>query len=215
VEKSWPEVHFEHDRDTKFALVGVHRDLQCHTCHTAAVATQKLKTDCASCHRRNDVHGAALGQDCGACHQPTSWRKDVVFDHDQTRFPLLGLHSAVTCGQCHATRDYARTSSTCRDCHANRDVHRGGLGERCDRCHTPNDWHVWEFDHRHETGFALEGAHARATCAACHREPATQVKLSRDCGACHQQDDVHLGQFGRQCSRCHDSTSFRRARLRQ
>jgi hypothetical protein len=214
-ETRWTETRFDHQRDTTFALVGLHAKLQCHACHTAPVATQKLGSECASCHRKDDVHRAALGQDCAACHSPEAWKKDVVFDHDLTRFPLVGLHAAVSCGQCHATRDYARTPAECRDCHASRDVHQGGLGEKCARCHTPNDWRVWDFDHRRETGYSLEGAHAKAQCAACHREPASRVKLSRDCGACHQQDDVHLGQFGRQCSRCHDTSSFRRARMRQ
>ncbi len=39
-----------------------------------------------------------------------------------------------------------------------------------------------------------------------------KVKLAMECVACHQHDDVHFGRFGRQCSRCHETTSFRQVR---
>jgi hypothetical protein len=39
------------------------------------------------------------------------------------------------------------------------------------------------------------------------------VKLAGDCASCHARDDVHLGQFGRQCQRCHGSVTFKGARM--
>lgn len=35
------------------------------------------------------------------------------------------------------------------------------------------------------------------------------MTLSRDCVSCHRIDDVHDGQFGRDCGRCHGSESFK------
>jgi hypothetical protein len=90
-------------------------------------------------------------------------------------------------------------------------VHKGGFGRDCARCHTPNGWGIWQFDHARETRFALTGAHAALACSACHRRPAKQVKLPRDCAGCHSQDDVHLGQFGRDCDRCHTTRTFKDA----
>jgi len=44
-------VKYDHLARTKFALIGVHEKLDCHTCHTANVAQQKLGADCIACHR--------------------------------------------------------------------------------------------------------------------------------------------------------------------
>ena len=85
-------------------------------------------------------------------------------------------------------------------------------GQECAKCHSPNGWRVWEFDHK-ETGFPLEGAHAKLACAGCHKQPAEEVKLNPNCLSCHEQDDVHLGQYGRQCQRCHSTVTFKGARL--
>jgi hypothetical protein len=177
------------------------------------VATQKLGTDCVSCHRTRDVHSGKLGTDCSKCHGVEDWRKDVAFDHDLTGFTLVGLHVAVPCHACHAKPSFKGAPKSCNDCHQRDDRHKGSLGKDCESCHSPNGWGIWEFDHAKVTHFALTGAHARATCEGCHKQPADVVKLSGDCASCHTQDDVHLGQFGRQCQRCHNSSTFKGARL--
>jgi hypothetical protein len=50
-------------------------------------------------------------------------------------------------------------------------------------------------------------------CEGCHKQPPHVAKPSQDCAACHADDDVHLGQYGRQCQRCHVTTTFKAARL--
>jgi hypothetical protein len=209
----WKPPTFDHTRDTKWPLEGRHEKVDCHACHTAPTATQKLATDCNGCHRASDVHAGKLGTDCAQCHTPAGWRSDVDFDHDLSSFPLVGLHVAVPCEQCHVTRAYRDVGSKCIDCHKRDDVHKGALGPDCARCHSPNGWRIWEFDHGKETGFALTGAHAKVACEGCHRQPPDQVKLSESCVSCHLKDDVHLGQYGRQCQRCHSTVSFKGARL--
>jgi hypothetical protein len=209
----WKQASFDHTRDGKFELVGAHTKLDCHACHTAPVATQKLGTDCVACHRTRDVHSGQLGKDCTQCHGVESWRKDIVFDHDLTGFTLVGLHVAVPCHACHTKPSFKGAPKACNDCHQRDDRHKGSLGKECESCHSPNGWGIWEFDHAKATGFALTGAHARATCEGCHKQPPDVVKLAGDCASCHMQDDVHLGQFGRQCQRCHNSSTFKGARL--
>ena len=209
----WKPVEFDHARDGKFALVGAHAKLDCHACHTAPLAEQKLGTDCVACHRTRDIHSGRLGTDCTQCHGTESWRKDIAFDHDLTTFTLVGLHVAVPCHQCHVTPSFKGAATGCNDCHQRDDRHKGSLGKECESCHSPNGWSIWEFDHAKATGFALVGAHARATCDGCHKQPPDVVKLAGDCASCHSQDDVHLGQFGRQCQRCHNSSTFKGARL--
>jgi hypothetical protein len=210
----WRDSMFDHTRDTRYPLVGKHEKVECHVCHTALVSGQKLPHDCHSCHRAQDVHAGSLGTECEQCHQPSGWRGDTGFDHDLTDFPLVGLHVAVPCDGCHATRAYREAPKNCFGCHQADDVHKGGLGQECQKCHSFNGWGIWQFDHAKETGFALSGAHQPLKCAECHRRPAGEVKLSSDCVSCHQQDDVHAGQFGRQCGRCHTTLTFRGGRAR-
>lgn len=210
---AWKPSTFEHTRDGRFELVGRHAKLGCHACHTGIVAQQRLGTDCHSCHRTRDVHSGKLGTDCARCHGVESWKSSVAFDHDLTEFPLVGLHVAVPCHECHSAPSYKGEAQDCFGCHQRQDKHKGALGKDCERCHTSNGWAIWEFDHAEVTGFALTGAHAKATCDGCHRQPPEVVKPAGDCVSCHAQDDVHLGQFGRQCQRCHGSVTFKGARL--
>ena len=211
--ENWKPSTYDHAREAHWPLEGQHAKADCHACHTEAVATQKLPRDCATCHRADDVHTGKLGTECGQCHSANGWLADVDFDHDLTDFPLVGLHVAVPCEQCHANRAYRGTAHDCYACHKPDDVHKGGLGKDCARCHSPNGWRIWDFDHGKETDFPLTGAHGKLTCAACHKQPADEVELDSGCDSCHSQDDVHLGQYGRQCQRCHSTTTFKGARL--
>jgi hypothetical protein len=211
---AWKPSDFDHARDGKFVLPKGHDKLSCDTCHTAAVATQKLGTSCISCHRAQDAHAGQLGKQCEQCHVPDGWRREVRFDHDLTSYPLVGLHVTVPCEQCHLTQQFKDAKTDCYACHRQDDAHKGGLGEKCDTCHSPNGWKLWQFDHAKQTKFPLTGAHSKLVCADCHHVRVEVLKPSMDCVSCHQQDDVHAGQFGRQCQRCHTTTSFSGGRAR-
>ena len=154
-----------------------------------------------------------LGNTCEKCHVESGWRNDIHFDHDLTGFPLVGLHVVVACEQCHLTQQFKDARKDCFGCHQKDDRHKGGLGKNCASCHTPNGWEIWEFNHDKSTSFPLTGAHSKLECNACHKRPAGEVKLSTECGACHVRDDVHFGQYGRQCQRCHTSISFKQVRI--
>lgn len=210
---SWRVAEYNHLAKHRFALQGRHARLACHDCHIAPVGAVKLGTDCASCHRAITPHGQALSSACDSCHGVEDWRRDVRFDHDLSTWPLLGLHAFVGCAQCHVSKAFRDAPEACVDCHVRDDVHRGGLGRECDDCHSPNGWNLWEFDHGERTGFDLTGRHRQLKCADCHRKPAAEAPLPKDCGSCHRQDDVHLGQYGTQCQRCHSTVSFRGARI--
>lgn len=212
---AWKPAGFDHLEESRFALAGAHVRADCHACHSTPVGRPKLATDCASCHRAQDVHAGKLGRDCEQCHGSERWRSELRFDHDLTDFPLVGLHVIVPCAECHQTPDFKGVAGDCAGCHERVDVHAGGLGSECGSCHSPNGWAIWDFDHGAQTRFALTGVHARTECRGCHRRPASELELSSDCASCHASQDKHLGQFGRQCQRCHGTTSFRGARLRQ
>ncbi len=209
----WKPVEYDHQKRHKYALVGAHAKIACDACHTAPTATQKLGTKCVDCHRAEDPHGGKLKQSCDSCHSQDSWRKDIVFDHDLTNYPLLGLHRVVSCAQCHATQAFAGAPTKCIECHRRDDVHKGGLGKECERCHTTNGWAIWTFDHAKETHFPLTGAHAKLQCADCHHEQPGSTKTPMECIACHRKDDRHLGAYGTQCERCHTSYTWKGARI--
>ena len=68
---------FDHDKATRFALTGAHRNVECDACHRAgdggrAVAAA-ARGGCQQCHRRDDPHRGQFGSDCGQCHDTASF----------------------------------------------------------------------------------------------------------------------------------------------
>ena len=209
-EKAWKAPTFEHDRDTRYALRGKHRPVKCDSCHRGRLYVDKLEPRCYSCHQRDDPHKGQLGADCRACHDERSWR-ETSFEHARARFALAGRHVGVECRKCHATPAYKDASMACAACHAKDDKHKGRFAAKCDSCHDASGWKGARYDHDARTRFRLEGAHARATCHACHKEPmAEAVPLSGECLACHKDDDVHLKTYGPLCQRCHVPENWRK-----
>ena len=206
-EVRWKDVTFRHDVDTKYRLLGKHIQTKCDSCHTGHLYGDKLKTDCYSCHRKDDKHKDQLGRECDACHDSADWKRTVRFDHNKSRFPLLGRHARVECKDCHATPAYKDAKRECVACHEKDDKHKRTLGAECGECHNARDWKIWDFDHSRRTKYILDGAHARVQCASCHKVPAAPGKpippLAMTCISCHRGDDLHNGAFGMQCERCH------------
>jgi hypothetical protein len=204
---AWRSVRFDHER-TRFPLRGAHGALRCESCHTGPLDAD-LPTSCGGCHAEQDVHRGQQGTACERCHGEKGWDRDLFFEHDLTRFPLLGLHAVVACEQCHATPAFQDADTRCVACHAAKDAHQMRLGPDCELCHNPNGWRVWRFDHDRQTRFPLGGAHAELGCDACHRSPAPHgIEIASQCAACHARDDRHQGAFGRDCGRCHEDTSW-------
>ena len=208
---TWKDVKFDHARDAHFSLNGAHATIQCNACHLQPVHEVAPPKDCFGCHGDDDPHAGQLGTTCTTCHGEIAWKQNVRFDHALSSFPLLGKHREAACADCHVTQHYLDAKETCVDCHRTDDVHAARFGTDCAMCHHPNDWLLWTFDHAAQTHFALDGAHRSLDCHACHRDAVkttADIRLSTQCGSCHRQDDVHRGEFGQQCSRCHTTTSF-------
>ncbi len=210
-ETLWKETNFDHTRDTKFVLKGKHIPAKCETCHKPPPAPMKLASPstCYSCHERDDVHKGAEGKKCEDCHTESTWKvKD--FDHNKTKFPLLGKHGPVECKKCHLTGKFTEAKKDCYSCHTKDDVHKKQLGTLCEDCHNARDWKVWDFNHDTRTKFKLLGGHKKVNCLDCHKATFVgKVKQSSTCYSCHAGDDVHGGSFGPQCDRCHVDTNFR------
>ena len=200
----WTQVTFRHDVDTHYPLLARHRDLRCISCHTGALHRDKLDTACIACHRKDDKHKGTLGQECGRCHSERGWKESQRFDHDRTRFPLLGRHARAACKDCHSSPVYKETPGTCVGCHRKDDKHGATLGERCADCHTESDWKATRFNHA-RTRFPLREAHAAVSvaCTSCHKDLRSFRDTPGACVDCHRRDDRHEGQLGADCAACH------------
>lgn len=205
----WQQSTFDHSASTKFPLRGKHIELVCSTCHRGSV-DETLNTNCHSCHAGDDAHAGEQGKRCERCHNDESWTASVVFDHDLSHFPLIGMHSVLSCESCHLSTEFKKAEPNCNSCHAKDDHHKQALGTDCQSCHTPNGWAIWQFDHDLQTEFSLTGAHQQLECGACHTEADSHSTLanSSNCASCHRVDDIHNGGFGKNCERCHSTDSF-------
>ena len=206
----WRDIAFRHERDTKYPLTGRHMAVKCDACHAGNVYKDQLSQDCFACHQKDDKHRNQLGRECEQCHVTEDWKKTVRFDHGRSRFPLVGAHLRIECKSCHLTPAFKDASLDCAACHAKDDTHKRRLGADCGACHNARAWKLWDFDHTRRTRYPLEGAHAKAACVSCHKNPGDKLpELATTCLSCHAADDVHVGNFGGQCERCHTPRSFR------
>lgn len=208
--EKWSTINFDHAKATKFPLRGLHAKAKCDACHIGNLYKDKLPVACSGCHAASDPHKGQLGTKCEQCHKETGWRQKVDFDHDVTRFPLVGLHARVPCEECHRSQRFKDTALACQSCHKDT-RHEGRLGASCSLCHNPNGWAFWRFDHAKQTKFALTGAHQGLDCHACHKsKSAGKIQQpGTTCHGCHSGDDVHSGAFGRTCEQCHTTASFK------
>lgn len=166
---------------TAFPLEGAHAAVPCGECHAREAGASPgstgsrfrfaLNTDCRACHAEHDPHDDAFGSaDCGECHVASSFRV-ASFDHRRAG-------------------DLA-----CRSCHTDDDPHGNQFRARaCDDCHEVETFRIAAFDHD-RTRFPLEGTHAEAACAGCHRaEPGAAASpviryrpIATTCRGCHAE----------------------------
>jgi len=180
---------------------------------------------CTSCHKdvgedirqHQGYHGKREPrQACRSCHTEHRGRNAQLaqfdtktFDHRATDFELLDKHGAVACAKCHvAGKRWREAPATCVACHTKDDVHKGGLGRKCDECHTAKTWKGTEFDHARKTRFALNGKHADGKCDDCHANGRFK-DTPRSCVGCHKKDDEHKGQYGDKCETCHGAKAWK------
>jgi hypothetical protein len=217
---------FDHT-STGFALVGEHMEAPCQGCHPGATTLEMLAaapSGCYDCHQEEDAHRGNLGQDCGACHTPLSW-KESIFDHTTTGYELLGQHNKIECSACHPNQNYEGTPETCFGCHEADNPHDALYGTDCSMCHTPTSWQDVQFDHTLmdtsdcqtcHVGDAPEN-HYPGQCSACHTTTAWlpvsfdhDVAGATDCQSCHI-GDAPVNHYPGQCSACHTTSAWKPA----
>jgi hypothetical protein len=168
-------------------------------------------------------HGP-LNIPCQNCHTLSGWkpiRSVPEFDHNQTRYPLRGMHQGVACTQCHVKPVFTNVGKQCADCHA--DIHKRQFGANCEQCHSVKGWQVSvQQINQHQNRFPLLGAHAALDCTSCHKGAATGqfIGLSTQCYSCHAKEyqtttgpnHVTAG-FPTTCEQCHGLNTWSGAKF--
>lgn len=158
-------------------------------------------------------HGENFKMDCANCHITGSWEQlnPRLFNHNKTKFPLVGVHKSVECKVCHPTLEFAKAKTQCWECH--KDMHQGTVGTDCGRCHTPKSWIVSSVKQIHQqTGFTLNGSHATADCNLCHKSASLLrfENIRTDCYSCHKDKydatNHRADGFNTDCFHCHNMT---------
>ena len=232
---SWKKApFFDHD-SAAFRLTGRHVDVACDKCHLAPRLGVRPDTKgrlvpqfkplafklCSDCHA--NPHGTRMAGACSDCHTTRGWKviAQATFNHDATRYPLVGKHRGVTCDACHGPNLNVKDPpfATCGGCH--RDPHAGqarvaNQPADCAACHrvqgfTPSTFTVAQHA---ATRYPLRGKHLAVACSACHTTVHKVVRLalpSDHCADCHA--DQHGGQLASRpdrgsCEACHTDAGW-------
>lgn len=195
--------------------------------HARVVTVQKQ--ECSSCHPDH----------AGVAFNLIAWPggSQERFDHQQAGWTLVGKHAEAKCEDCHTLKFRVGQAATlsrrqgsagwvglqtaCASCHRRDDVHRGSLGESCDRCHDANGWKPAPgFDHD-SSAFRLTGKHAEVACDKCHLAPALGIVPGADgkliprfkplpfklCTDCHA--NPHGATMAGRCVDCHTTRGWK------
>lgn len=227
-DKFKPAQSFDHNK-AAFKLTGAHENVECAKCHPKEIRNgkefEKLKgisfSNCSSCHQ--DVHKGAFGADCKSCHSTSGFNiiNQQAFDHNKTKFPLIGKHQKVKCNDCHkGTFKQKPLFANCTDCHS--DFHKGdfttnGKVKDCKQCHNENGFSpsLFTLDDHGKTSFKLDGSHFAVPCKQCHQKD-KQWKFKQvgiKCQDCHQ--NVHGNELTdkflpeNKCESCHQTLNWK------
>lgn len=193
------EVH----QQSRFPLVGAHRQADCYDCHKAGNVfelNRVMSLECLSCHNTeyyattspNHIE-AGYSTNCETCHSvgANDWAADGI---DHSFFPLIGGHDNVRCFDCHGEGPFEAINSSCVSCHlgdynnsTNPNHQSLGFSTNCEQCHTTDvGWSPARFTNHDARSFPIySGAHRGEwdKCTDCHTNPSDYQQFS--CINCH------------------------------
>jgi predicted CXXCH cytochrome family protein len=223
----WTDAVFNH-ATTGFALTGAHTvpPLQCASCHING-NYNITSAACVNCHQTDynnaltPVNHIAAGfpTTCELCHDTVLWT-DGIFNHNNTPFPLTGMHTAPPrlCADCHVNNNYTTLPTTCVGCHQtdyNNTTNPGHAAQpqffptTCQTCHNTTNWLNATFNHAQYTQFPINHGNANGVCSTCHiNSNDYSVFQCTNCHAKAQTDQNHQGINGYvynsvNCYQCH------------
>lgn len=215
-------IKFNHNKETKFQLLGQHASVSCESCHKSFIFSN-VQSACNSCHK--DIHQGTLGVNCERCHSQNSWIvSNIIQMHQNTRFPLTGVHINVDCQSCHSQYlnfYFPPLQVSCISCHSKEFYSTtapnhvsSGFSTECQDCHGITDptWNAQNFNH---SFFPLSGGHNIANCFACHTMGSNFKGLSTSCYSCHSStyagasNPNHIAlNFSHDCTQCHSTLNW-------
>ncbi len=203
-ETDWTPSTWDHDIDSEYPLTGAHIAKSCILCHQS-IPYSEQSIECYACHQAtyeateepNHVAGN-IPTSCEVCHTTANWESAEI-DHNQTHFPLVGIHAEVECQTCHV--DGYTLPITCEGCHlsayqatassSSPDHGQYGFTMDCLVCHGQVSWKPSSFDHDPDlTHYEIQGAHLALlpnACSTCHVGD-QWTGLSQECSFCHQSN---------------------------
>jgi hypothetical protein len=222
-----PAPKFDHNY-AEFKLTGKHVQVECISCHKIENKNgkkyQAFKNipfgNCNACHK--DVHNGSFGPNCSKCHQTSSFKNIIAaaFDHNKTRFPLIGKHNAVACNKCHKDpANYKMKFDLCTDCHT--DFHKAqfvvnGMTQNCKACHNENGFHpsLFTLEMHNKGKFRLMGGHLATPCESCHYKQRDWIFIGTSvaCIECHK--NIHENELkpefltDNNCEICHQTENW-------
>jgi hypothetical protein len=226
---------FDHNK-TNFVLDGKHSDpkVACTSCHKPTnefinykgvnvrpksnfIFNDDKKGQCETCHsnvHKNQFNQSTQEKACTTCHTTQTFHQRKTFDHQMTKFPLVGFHEKADCLKCHIKSNdlfekppknpmhrfmfKGLTTDNCKVCH--KDVHKGEFGNSCKECHSETK--KWKATQNFHKDFLLTGIHYSLKCNECHKDQRRLGGMSESCLMCHQKDDKHHGTLPN-CKECH------------
>ena len=226
-EKFKPAANFDHNK-SEYKLTGGHLKVECSKCHPSEKKNGKDFTkyknlkfgNCSACH--SDVHKGAFGADCKSCHTVNGFSiiNQQNFDHNKTKYPLIGKHQTVKCNDCHKGENKKKPLyAKCVDCHT--DFHKGeftinGIIKDCNSCHSEKGFNTSSFSlEEHNKGkFQLTGSHLAVPCKNCHQQEKDWhfKNIGTDCIKCHK--NVHGTELAQKylpenkCTSCHQTENW-------
>ena len=227
-----------HTGETTLGGYNSHAEFQQECTHCHGPIHCVVDNRCQSCHvdvaeQRAEaigLHGLLPGtSECQSCHLEHQGREtqitifafnnvdhtllaDFSLDHHRTGYDGLPLN----CESCHQLGQYGPEALDCATCHSDHapefmSEHQTQYGVDCVGCHDGHD-RLANFDHNQF--FPLAGGHTAVACEDCHVDQ-LYAGTPTDCAACHAEPELHAGQFGLACARCHGDAAWSPAQLTQ
>jgi hypothetical protein len=162
---SFVDLKFDHDKQSRFPLVGKHKEAACAGCHKtekplkgpAFVRYKPVGTSCGGCH--TDAHQGQFltaasrpsdglpgdaseatspiaARDCDFCHETTGFKK-TIFDHNNRRFTTFALEGKHAKVKCAGCHAEVRVTQTITT------VRYRPIPRACEGCHV--DYHHGAF----------------------------------------------------------------------
>ena len=203
VEKDWKEITFDHGKQTKYPLLGKHKDAKCVSCHKGDLYKDKLPSKCVSCHQKEDdkAHKGNFGPEVRVLSRREGLERGCLRSRQADQVPVArqaqDKPSASSCHKGDVYKDKLQTS--CLSCHEKDDKHKGQEGKKCESCHSEQSWNKTTFNHGTMSTFPLLGRAPAGGVQEVPRSRRPSRMPSRIAGRATRKRTGHKRRLGSEC----------------